>query len=106
MLTSLPANHTTTTETDSPCNDRDDQHVGAEHTDMERATVDNHFAEDDESMCSDVSDELDDEDMVPTAETPYPGFEQTVFRCLPQTHRFRRFCLYLITSPYPFLTFL
>lgn len=53
---------------------------------------------------SSSDDEDEESEEIPTAEVPYPGFEKVVFRCLPQTHRLRLFCLYLITSPYPFNT--
>lgn len=43
-------------------------------------------------------DELDEA----ASNRPYPGFADTVFYCLPQTHKLRLSCLHIITSPYPF----
>lgn len=62
---------------------------------------------DSDSSASSSDDEADDlHEELPTAEVPFPGFEKTVFRCLPQTHKLRLICLHLITSPYPLLTYI
>lgn len=58
------------------------------------AAEDYHSDEDSETV---NSEKTDDQDL------PYPGFVDVAFYCLPQTHKLRLFCLYLITSPYPLL---
>lgn len=62
--------------------------------------IDDIRSENSDSSGSSSDDE--DEEELPTAENPFPGFEKVIFKCMPQTHKFRRFCLHLITSPYPF----
>lgn len=91
-----------------PCEDIPGRHFDGCCTKTQSAHLDQPD-EDEKSLSeameqSENGDELDsDGDPLPTDEIPYPGFEENVFRCLKQTNRLRRFCLYLITSPYPLL---
>lgn len=104
MFDPTPSPRTTTSEFESPCNERLGQHSSERSLDHVTAADIPMFEEVNGANLEASEDDADDddEDMLPTAEVPYPGFEQTVFRCLPQTHKLRLMCLYLITSPYPF----
>lgn len=89
------------------CEDKSSQHsVPALHN-RQHADEGGDYGDEQQSLEDDYTDNekeyTDDEndEQLPTPEMPFPGFEHTVFKCLPQTHRLRLICLHLITSPYP-----
>lgn len=45
----------------------------------------------------------DDEEAEDEEELPYPGFVKTAYYCMSQTTQPRKYCLRLVTWPYPFV---